>query len=145
MQFPIIIGLHRSRFLDGGFGVVLALATLLISLWPQATPFRLLAFAAIAIAGGFAWRRLAPALAAIRLESDGRISVMFHGDAEFVAVMPLPGAIVHPWLCVVRLKMPDGRVKSLNATVGTINCQNFKRLRVFLRWRAKFNEPADVA
>jgi toxin CptA len=67
------------------------------------------------------------------------------GDAEFVAATPLPGAIVHPWLCVVRLKMPDGRVTSLNATVGTINRQNFRRLRAFLRWRAKFSEPVDAA
>jgi hypothetical protein len=145
VQFPIIIGLHRSRFLDAGFGMVLASVALLIMLWPQATPFRLLALPAIALAGWFGWRQLAPALTAIRLESDGRVSVMAGDDTEFVAVTPLPGAFVHPWLCVVRLKMPDGRVKSLNATVGTINCQNFKRLRVFLRWRAKFNGPADVA
>lgn len=145
MQFPIIIGLHRSRFLDAGFGLVLAFAILLISIWPQASPVRLLALPAIALAGWLSWRQLAPALAAIRLESDGRVSVMAHGDAEFVAATLLPGAIVHPWLCVVRLKLPDGRVMNLNATVGTINCQNFKRLRVFLRWRAKFSEPADVA
>ena len=145
MQFPITIGLHRSRFLDIGFGMVMALATLLISIWPQASPFRLLALPAIAFAGGLAWRRLAPALAAIRLESDGSVSVMAHGSAEFVAATLLPSAFVHPWLCVLRLKMPDGRIMSLNATVGSINCQNFKRLRVFLRWRAKFSEPADVA
>ena len=144
MQFPITIGLHRSRFLDIGFGMVLALATLLISIWPQASPFRLLALPAIALAGWLTWRRLAPSLAAIRLESDGRVSVMIHGDVEFVAATLLPGAIVHPWLCVVCLKIPDGRIKTLNATVGTINWQNFKRLRVFLRWRAKFSEPADV-
>jgi toxin CptA len=70
---------------------------------------------------------------------------MAGGDAEYVAATPLPGAIVHPWLCVVRLKMPDGRVKSLNATVGGINSQNFRRLRAFLRWRAKFSGPADAA
>ncbi len=145
MQFPIIIGLHRSRILDIGFGTVLAFAILLISIWPQASPFRLLALPAIVFAGWRGWRRLAPTLAAIRLESDGRVSVMVHGDIEFVAATLMPGAIVHPWLCVVRLKLPDGRVKSLNATVGTINCQNFKHLRVFLRWRAKFSEPADVA
>jgi toxin CptA len=145
VQFPIVIGLHRSRFLDAGFGMVLASAAMLILLWPQATPFRLVALPAIALAGWLGWRQLSPALSAIRLESDGRMSVMTGGDAEFVAATPLPGAFVHPWLCVVRLKMPDGRVKSLNATVGTLNRQNFRRLRAFLRWRAKFSEPADAA
>jgi len=145
VQFPIIIGLHRSRFLDAGFGMLLASAAVLISLWPQAEPFRLVALPAIALAGWLGWRQLAPALTAIRLESDGEISVMADGDTEFVAATPLPGAFVHPWLCVVRLKIPDGRVERVNATVGAINGQNFKRLRVFLRWRAKFNEPADVA
>jgi toxin CptA len=144
VQFPIIIGLHRSRFLDAGFGMVLTSAAMLISLWPQATPFRLVALPAIALVGWLGWRQLSPVLSAIRLDSDGRILVMT-GDAEFVAATPLPGAIVHPWLCVVRLKMPDGRVTSLNATVGTINRQNFRRLRAFLRWRAKFSEPVDAA
>ena len=145
MQFPIIIGVHRSRFLDAGFGMLLVSTGALTVAWPQAELHRLLLLLSLAVAGLLAWRQLAPAFSAIRLEHDGRILVMLGGADEYVAAEPLPGAVVHPWLCVVRLKMPDGRVRSLNATVGTINCQNLKFLRVFLRWRAKFNEPAGDA
>jgi hypothetical protein len=145
VQFPVIIGLHRSSFLDAGFGILLVSAGALTAAWPQTEPYRLLLLAWIAVAGLLTWRRLTPAFSAIRLEHDGRIMVMRCGEAEFVAAEPQPGAIVHPWLCVVRLKMADGRVRTLNATVGPKNCQNFRRLRVFLRWRAKFNEPADDA
>lgn len=145
MQFPIIIGLRRSRLLEVGFGMVLASTGGLTAAWPQTDSYRLLVLLSAILAGLIAWRYLAPAFSAIRLERDGRILVMLSGEAEFVAAEPLPGAIVHPWLCVVRLKTSDGRTRTLIATVAPKNCQNFRRLRVFLRWRAKFNEPAGDA
>lgn len=142
MQLPITIGLHRSRFLDAGLVALLCSAGALTAIWPQTMPYRLIVFLAIAVTGLVAWRQLTPAVAAIRLENDGRMSVMPACATDFLSAEPLPGAFAHPLLCVIRLKLPDGRVQTVNATVGTLNRQDFRRLRVFLRWHAKFNEPA---
>lgn len=57
----------------------------------------------------------------------------------------MPGAIVHPWLTVVRLKTDGGRMCTLIATVDNLEREDFRRLRVFLRWQADFSVRGDDA
>ncbi len=145
MQFPITIGLHRSRFLDLGFGFIALLASGVILTFPQSALFQLLIFTAIWVAAGIAWRQLSPKCSAIRLEHSGQISVVCHGTNDFLPAELLPDATVHPWLTVFRLKTESGDAFILFATVDSLKRQNFRRLRVFLRWQADFNALNDDA
>lgn len=145
MQFPITIGLHRSRFLDAGVTLIALLASVATLVFPRSVHIQLLIILAIWVVAGFAWWRLSPSLSALRLERSGQVSIAHHGDNEFSAAELLPDATVHPWLTVVRLKTDRGDFCTLIATVDTQNRQDFRRLRVFLRWQADFNGPADGA
>lgn len=145
MQFPITIGLRRSRLIDAGVMLVALLASSTTLVFPQSTAIQLLMLSAIWVAAGGAWWRLSPKLSAIRLERSGQVSIAHHGDNEFSAAELLPDATVHPWLTLVRFKTDEGDFRTLIATVDTQNRQDFRRLRVFLRWQADFNGPADDA
>ena len=82
---------------------------------------------------------------AIRLEASGQILVAPAGDGQFVEAALLPGATVHPWLTVVRLRTEAGQGILLIVVVDTIKPEDFRRLRVFLRWRADISaEAVDV-
>ena len=145
MQFPITIGLHRSRFLDLGLLFVALLASVAALASPQATTIQFSVCAVIWVAAGLAWRELTPKFSAIRLERSGQVFVALYGKSDFLAAEILPGATVHPWMTVVKLKTEEARSKALIATVDSLNRQNFRRLRVFLRWQAEFSAPNDDA
>ena len=145
MQFPIVIGLHRSRFLGAALVAVTALAGVVTLVSPWAPVVRGANLAVIVIVAGFAWRRLAPGLSAIRLEQAGQIFLAATGDAEFVEAEVLAGATVHPWLTIIRLKTADQRKHLLIVAVDSMKAEDFRRLRVFLRWRAEFSVPVGDA
>lgn len=145
MQFPITIGLHRSRFMDLGLLFVALLASVAALAFPQAITIQFSVFAVIWVAAGLAWRELTPKFSAIRLERSGQVFVVLYGKSKFLAAEILPGATVHPWMTVVKLKTEEARSKALIATVDSLNRQNFRRLRVFLRWQAEFSAPNDDA
>ncbi len=145
MQFPITIGLHRSRFLGRAllFLALLVCGVTLAMPWPAA--IRAGGIMLVPIVAHLAWQRLEPVLSAIRLEKSGQILVAVDGSAEFAEAELLAGATVHPWLTIVRLKTGDGRTHLMLAAVDAMNTEDFRRLRVFLRWRAEFSVPADDA
>jgi toxin CptA len=62
------------------------------------------------------------------------------GQSEFVALRLLPDATVHPWITVLRLRDERDKSHLLVVTRDMTNKSDFRRLRVFLRWRAKFSE-----
>jgi len=145
VQFPIIIGLHRSRF-QGlailgaallGSGAALAVprsayivASELLVTWLWAT---------------FAWRLSLPTLSAIRLERNGQLWIAVPGETDFHQAELLPGATVHPWLTVVRLKSESLGKRTLLLAADSLNAEDFRRLRVFLRWQAGFNDSGGGA
>ena len=145
MQFPITIGLRRSRFLDTALLLVAFLASLAVLCLPQATVIQFVICAAIWIIAGLTWRHLTPSFSAIRLEHSGQVSVAIEDKTDFLPAEILPGATVHLWITVVKLKTENGRSRPLIATVDSLNKQNFRRLRVFLRWQAKLSSPSDDA
>lgn len=141
MQFPITIGLHRSRFLDVALLLAALSATGVTVVFKQSTEVRMGFVLLIWMLCGVAWRQMSPKLSAIRLERTGQIFVRDNGESKFLATRLMPGATVHPWLTVIRLKTDDGQCYTLIATVDSLNRQNFRCLRVFLRWQAEFNGP----
>lgn len=145
MQFPITIGLHRSRFLDVMVLMTALLASVVIQS-VQSTPLiRACLFVAILILATLAWRALTPTIKTIRLERNGDIFIAHVGESDFVQATPKPGATIHPWLTVIRLITADGRSVLLIAAVDSQNKADFRRLRMFMRWQANFNGLSDDA
>jgi toxin CptA len=145
VQFPIVIGLHRSRFLGATLVAVAALACVVTLASPWLPAVRGASLAAIVIVAGLAWRRLAPGLSAIRLEQTGQIFLAATSNSAFVEAELLAGATVHPWLTVIRLKTAEQGKHMLIAAVDSMKPEDFRRLRVFLRWRAEFSGPVGDA
>jgi len=145
VQFPILIGLRRSRFLD--------LAVLMVALLASASIFWFLGAQLIRIALLFttwalallAWRNLKPYFQSIRLERSGHIFAVRAGEADFSRVELEPLSTVHPWLTVIRLKTENGRCNTVIVTVDSLLNTDFRRLRVHLRWQASVSAPGDDA
>ncbi|WP_157651295.1 protein YgfX [Dechloromonas denitrificans] len=145
MQFPISIGLHRSRFLDLLVLLSALSASGAILLWPQAITTQLLVLVATWFLAAMAWRGLTPRFSALRLERSGQISVAIDASAPFAPARLLPGSSVHPWLTIIRLEIDAKQQSTLIAAVDGLKEDDFRRLRVFLRWQADFNASADDA
>ncbi len=145
MQFPITIGLHRSRFLGRALFLLALLACGVTLALPWPTAVRAGSLMLVLIVAYFAWRRLEPELSAIRLEKTGQVLVAAAGSVEFADAELLAGATVHPWLTIIRLKTQDGRTHRMLAAVDTMKSEDFRRLRIFLRWRAEFSVPVGDA
>ena len=134
MQFPIVIGLHRSRFLGSLILVAAFAGSVAIFSWSPPILVRLAVLAAIAGATALAWRRTAPPCSELWLERDGTLAVRYIAGGEFVPVEQLPGGFAHPWLAVVRWRDAAGGVKALTVAVDSAKPADFRRLRLFLRW-----------
>lgn len=145
MQFPITIGLHRSRLLDCLVFLSALSASLVVIAFPQAMVIQGGVLLAVWCCSAHAWYRLSPQCTAIHLERTGHLSVALADTEEFSMAELMPSAIVHPWLTVVRLKTDGGGMCRLIATVDNLDREDFRRLRVFLRWQADFSVPDDDA
>ncbi|KAB2927027.1 MAG: hypothetical protein F9K30_05005 [Dechloromonas sp.] len=139
MQFPITIGLHRSSFLERLLIVIAALSIGAIVAFPMQSAYQGLLVLSVTCLLLWYWRRLSPTLSAIRLERDGRILAFETTGSSFSESVLLPRAIVHPWLTVFRLELVSGRRHTLALAKGSLGGEDFRRLRMFLRWRARFS------
>lgn len=145
MQLPITIGLRRSRIGDGVLFLAGMLAIIGWSFWPQLLAVRLVGIVLI-FAGLWLIRlQLEPALCIIRMDGAGGISGASGSGDVLEALRALPGAIVHPWLTVVRFQDSRGRRHVVVATVDSMEPSDFRRFRIFLRWRLKLAELAGDA
>ena len=137
MQFPITIGLHRSRILDGILLLVVVLAFVVCLSWPASIEIRL---AGLLVILGGAWRifrQLKPELPVVRLGRAGDFSAIANGSGEFAQLQALPGMVVHSWLTVIRFRSEAGERFMLVLTLDSTGTpEEFRRLRVFMRWRA---------
>lgn len=145
MQFPIIIGLHRSRIQVLLFFCVTAIAALGINQLPRSTgnlPVFWLLWSLITLLAGIQlWRQKLPML---RLERGGEISLQTDADAPWKTAALQRDALVHPMLTVFRLQACKDRF-TLVVTVDSLMPEDFRRLRVFLRWQASLNVTGDDA
>lgn len=168
MQFPITIGLHRSRFVRPLAYAVLCLWLLVWAFWSgQGALWWQLALSALGLGALLALERMllraTVVVTALRLEADGRLLVRpcLAGQGlaspgndgckdgckeEFEAGVWWPAQLspvtrVHPWLTVLSGTLADGRRFSLCLTVDRLKRADFRRLRVFLAWR---RDPVQV-
>ena len=139
MQFPIIIGLRRSFLLDAVLGLVALLASVMCLAYPGPMALKAPLLASVLIVAALAWLKFAPIGLRLRMDRDGRLSLQNDLSSDFFPVTLLSGAVVHPWLTVIRLRSDAGRIFALVAVADSLEVEDFRHLRVFLRWRAKIN------
>ena len=145
MQLPITIGLRRSHLLDVFIVIAGVLASTAALAWPRSPVEEVAMLVMIWMLAALAGHRLSPQVTGIRLEANGGLAVQ-HADGESFSVATLlSGATVHPWLTVLRLRAGDARVSTVIAAVDSLSSEDFRRLRIFLRWRAALSAPADGA
>jgi toxin CptA len=139
VQFPIIIGLRRSRFLDGALFVLVFGALLAIGVvpWPLqvAVPLGL----GLILFALFVARAWVPPVETLRIDGEGKISGKLAGQSVFIPLRLLTGATAHPWLTVLRLAGEPGSYR-LVIVPDSVAPEDFRRLRVCLRWRAEVSD-----
>lgn len=144
MQFPIFIGLHRSSFLAAAIGAAHLLAASALLFVPWDAPVRFLVLGAVVVSSIWAWRRRLPAVQGLRLLDDGRLECRLAGQEGYVEADLRGGATVHPWLTVLTVEAEGHRV-TVVALPDSMAAEDFRRLRVWLRWRADFSGAQDGA
>lgn len=145
MQLPIIIGLHRSSLLRGVFLLVALTALAAILLLPALFPWRMCSLLLLAALLLRARSGLNAMPSRLRLERDGSVLLCLAGDDDFRQAICLPGATVHPLLCAFRLReAASGKIHVVLVTGDSTSADEFRRLRVFLRWRAAFSGSPSV-
>lgn len=138
MQFPIHIELRRSRLLSALTGLlhIVAAASLLFLPWPPAPRYLLLVV--VALSAGFALRR--SPFVGLRLLDNGALACRL-ASGEHLAVAVQPDSVVFSPLIVLRVRDGDtGRRYSLALLPDSMSAEQFRLLRLWLRWRT---DPSD--
>jgi toxin CptA len=141
VQFPIVIGLRRSRFLDAALMATTCVGLVAIARvpWPPLISFSLgIATVLVAL---FVARALTPRIRALRIDHDGAIGCQLIGNPGFSPARLLSGATAHPWLTVLRLAHEHGAYRLVIAPDSAAP-EELRRLRVWLRWRAEVSGGA---
>lgn len=121
-----------SRWLKRAVWTLFGLAALAIMLaalplWLQGLGLALLLLAALRDQGQGAMR--------LQCQADGSLSVL-QGE-EWRPVMLMPGSIVNPWLTTIRYRSETGkRTGTMVLLSDSLDAEDFRRLRVWLRWKA---------
>lgn len=131
----LTLTLQPSRWLKRAVWALLGLAALAmmlaaLPLWAQGCGLALLGLVA------FRWR----ARGALRLQcqADGNLSLMLEGVA-WQPVALLSGSVVNPWLSVIRYRdETSNKTGSLLILPDSLDEDDFRRLRVWLKWKAGF-------
>ena len=134
MNFPVAIDVAPSRRLRAAlfFAHVVAIAVLLALM--LALPATALAIPLLLVS---LWRaRRLPPMCCFVLQPDGRLDCGEAGGAERPARV-LPGSTVFVWLVVLRYRV-EGEARNRVRVVlsDSLPAADFRRLRVWLRWRA---------
>ncbi len=142
MQFPVFIELRRSRLLLLllFFFHCLALGCVFVLPWPGLIQV-LLGFLVI---GSAARTARPPESRALRLAEGGGIEQVLAGGVRETATV-LPDSTVFSQLIVLRLQCGDaGRIVKLALLPDTMRDDEFRTLRLWLRWNLTTNEASDV-
>jgi hypothetical protein len=143
VQFPIDIGLHGSRFLFLLLVLVHSVAAgCLVALpWPL-----ILRCASLALVGVSLAHALRPSrIVGLRLAGPSRLDCL-QADGSRVAAKALPGSTVFARLLVLQLRIgEEKRTTSLPLLPDQMSAQEFRLLRLWLRWQAEPKDDAGTA
>jgi len=135
VQLPIRIELHRSFFcriaLAASHGAALAAIA-----WPDWAPvFKAPLLVLILVLFAVAWRACVGGQHLV-LGGDGQVLYQEKPTTEEQGAEVLSGTVVYPWLVVLRLGLDDGRRVTVVVWPDSTTAENFRRLCVWLRWKA---------
>jgi hypothetical protein len=141
-QPPLHLRPRHPRFLIAttSVGCGLAAVMLCVSELPIAA-----AMASIFLLAAAAWqcarslRRRIPSLLVIH--HDGRFEAEFAGARRIEGTLA-PARTIQDWLVTIRLQLPDGGI-AVPLTADMLDAEDFRRLRVCLRWGAA--NPPELA
>ena len=135
MQFPIVIGLHRSILLVILLVLVHAVAACCLVVLPSSWPLRCLLLLAVGCSLVCALR--SPRIVGLRLAARDRLECL-QGDGDRVAATVLDDSTVFTRLIVLRLRIGDEtRASSLVLLPDQMSAEQFRVLRLWLRWHAE--------
>lgn len=139
MVFPLTMAYRPSRYLQTLWFLVFAASASALAATHWSWPWKLLALAALMLAGVASFRQLRLRLrvaGSLRLHTDGTLQLGRRPEelAQAERYRPLPGPTVHPWLTVLRWRDAEGRQQSLLVLPDSMPEDDFRRLRIWLRW-----------
>lgn len=132
----LTLTLQPSRWLKRAVWALLGLAVLAIMLaalpaWAQ--------WGGLALLGIVAFRRRAQGALRLQCQADGGLSLMPEG-VVWRPVALLPGSVVNPWLTVIRYRdETSNKTGSLLILPDSLDEDDFRRLRIWLKWKAVFS------
>lgn len=137
MRFPILIEVHRSRWMPACLAGIVVSGLAVVLVYPGSRLDQAIFSLILLLTAALAWRHLARIpFRFLRLQADGSISLCREATAAGRTADLLPGAFVHPLLTVFRVTLPDERPVGFVLAVDSAGGEDLRRLRVFLRWRA---------
>ena len=140
-----MIGLHRSRILAGLIALSSVAAAAGLSMLPRSTENLAVFWLLWLFASLMAMHGMRQVHWFIRLERSGAVSLQATQDANWENATLDSTLFVHPWLTVFRLRPAGGVAKTIVVTIGSLPAEDFRRLRVFLRWRLSVSVRDDDA
>jgi hypothetical protein len=134
MQFPVYIGLHRSRFLFLLLSLfhLIAAACVVVLPWPWFLQTVVLLFLAVS-----AWLSTRPSkIIGLSILSSERMDCRF-ADGSRHQLSLLSDSTVFSHLIVLRLKLGEAsRTTSLTLLPDQMSANEFRVLSLWLRWRS---------
>lgn len=139
MRLPIRIALRRSGILVGVLCGVHALSAVSVAILPWPWWLQLAALTVILVS---LRRSLAPSrLIGLRLGEHGQLALLYP-QADPVEVSLCPDTTVFSRLIVLRVR-DHAKVISQPLFPDSMSADEFRRLRLWLRWQIMRQEPAD--
>ena len=150
MQPPQYFRLHPSRWQRRLLVLLLMLSGVLLLAYPAHVLLRLVALVALVLWGCRLLRRAARGNAretlTLEITDAGCFALQCAAGGDFLAARCLPALTVHPWLTVLRLELLVSRQRvSLVLTSDRLSAEEFRRLRVLLRWRRELSVSGGAA
>ncbi len=136
MQFPITIGLRRSRFLRIAVVATHAAAGVMLAIPESLRHLLGPTLLVLAVSAALAWRATALPVQCLRIFADGHIDAEFapeSGGTWRTGAIGVPSRI-HPWFTRVTLELQERKI-NLVLLPDSLDAEDFRRLRVWLRWR----------
>ena len=144
MQFPVFIKLRRSRLRLVLLLLFHTLAALCVVVAPMLWPIQVLLGVLI---GASLWRALPPdQVLALSLSWRNGLQCLLPGDQRVSAVV-MPDTTILGWLIVLRWRIEeDSRVNSLLLFPDSMSVEEYRLLRIWLRWsqHSARTEPAET-
>ena len=142
MRLPLDLHLQPSRrlaaLLIAAHGGVAASLAALVAVNPR-IPLWLIVVLLSAVAASLVWQLVrmfgARRIVRLALHKDGALDYR-RQDGETASVRVDPQSMVAPWLTVLLLRRTQGRRLALTLLPDALDEEDFRRLRLWLRWLA---------